>query len=96
MPGGKVNAGENAADAVVREFREETGYDLGSLKVLEVEGDGLVYLGEVGRKLPISPNKDEIAEVGFFKELPAELSFPLVEYERMLEAARMRHNLPKS
>jgi 8-oxo-dGTP diphosphatase len=88
MPGGKVNAGENADEAVVREFREETGYDLGSLKVLETEGDGLVYIGEVGEKLPMTPNKDEIAEVGFFRELPHELSFPLVEYERMLDIAR--------
>jgi 8-oxo-dGTP diphosphatase len=91
MPGGKVNPGEPAEDAAVREFREETGYDVGSLKLLEVEDGGLVYTGEVGRKLSMIPNADEIAEVGFFKELPGQLSFPLVEYERMLNAARSHH-----
>lgn len=88
MPGGKVNSGETAEEAAVREFREETGYDVGSLKLLDVEDGGLVYLGEVGRKLSVTPNVAEIAEVGFFKELPQKLSFPLVEYRRMLDAAQ--------
>jgi 8-oxo-dGTP diphosphatase len=91
MPGGKVSPGESPEKAAVREFREETGYDVGPLKLLEVEDGGLVFLGEVGSKLPVTPNADEIAEVGFFKELPGQLSFPLVEYERMLDAARERH-----
>ncbi len=88
MPGGKVDPGESPEQAAVREFREETGYDVGSLELLEVEDGGLVYLGKVGGKLSMSPNADEIVEVGFFEELPGQLSFPLVEYERMLEAAR--------
>ncbi len=59
-----------------------------SLEVLESEVGGLVYLGQVGKKLSTTPNVEEIAEVGFFRELPEKLSFPLVEYRRMLDAAR--------
>jgi 8-oxo-dGTP diphosphatase len=88
MPGGKVNAGESPEEAAIREFHEETGYDVGTLRVLEVEDGGLVYLGDVGKRLSITPNIDEIAEVGFFRELPQDLSFPLVEYQRMLDAAK--------
>lgn len=95
MPGGKVDAGESPEEAVSREFREETGYELVSSDILEKEDGGLVYLGRVGSKLPTAPNVDEISEVGFFSELPEKLSFPLVEYRRMLDAAqkqRSSHN----
>ena len=92
MPGGKVNPGESAEGAAVREFREETGYDISLLMVLDVEDGGLVYLGDVGERIATTPNIDEISEVGFFKELPDKLSFPLVEYRRMLDAAREHHN----
>ena len=88
MPGGKVDAGETPEEAAAREFKEETGYEVDSLEVLESEVGGLVYLGQVGKKLSTIPNVKEIAEVGFFKELPERLSFPLVEYRRMLDAAR--------
>ena len=88
MPGGKVNAGESPEEAAIREFHEETGYDVGSLTVIETEDNGLVYMGIVGKKLPIVPDAREIAGVAFFRELPDKLSFPLVEYTRMLDAAR--------
>ena len=88
MPGGKLEPGENPEAGAVREFREETGYDLHNLKILEREEGGLVYLGNVGEKLSSTPNVKEIAEVRLFEELPADLSFPLVEYQRMLAAAQ--------
>ncbi|WP_424359311.1 NUDIX domain-containing protein [Methanocella sp. MCL-LM] len=88
MPGGKLEPGETPEAGAAREFREETGYEVHSLKVLEREESGLVYLGELGPRLETVPDAKEIAEVRLFDELPAELSFPLVEYQRMLAAAR--------
>ena len=90
MPGGKIDPGETPEEAAIREFREETGCDVVDLEVIEHEDGGLVYAGKVGKKLPITPNKAEIADVGFFNGLPSDLSFPLVEYQRMLEAVRKK------
>ena len=88
MPGGKIAPGESPEAAAVREFHEETGRDVAGLRVIEREPGGLVYVGEVGAPIGTGPDKKEIAAVGFFRRLPEELSFPLVEYERMLAAAR--------
>ncbi len=88
MPGGKVDPGENPEAAAVREFREETGFDVTGLHVIEHEPGGLVFVGSVGQRLDLQPDQKEIAGVAFFDRLPEELSFPLVEYERMLTAAR--------
>ena len=88
MPGGKLEPGETPELGAAREFREETGYTVYDLKVLEHEEGGLVYLGNLGHKTETVPDAKEIAEVRLFDELPADLSFPLVEYQRMLAAAR--------
>jgi 8-oxo-dGTP diphosphatase len=88
MPGGKLESGEDPETGAVREFREETGYHVHSLKILEREEGGIVYLGIVGENLSSTPNMEEIAEVRLFDELPEDLSFPLVEYQRMLATAR--------
>ncbi len=88
MPGGKVNAGEAPEAAAAREFREETGHTVTGLRIIEREPGGLVYIGELGQETAEKPDAREIAEVSLYEKLPAELSFPLVEYERMLTAAR--------
>jgi 8-oxo-dGTP diphosphatase len=88
MPGGKVNPGEKPEAAAAREFREETGCDVTGLRIIEREPGGLVYRGELGKELTEKPDKREIAAVAMFRSLPDDLSFPLVEYDRMLAAAR--------
>ncbi len=88
MPGGKVDPGESPDAAAAREFREETGHAVAGLRIIEREPGGLVYTGELGPEVREKPDAKEIAAVALFRKLPDELSFPLVEYERMLAAAR--------
>ena len=88
MPGGKVEPGEAPEDAAAREFREETCHVVIGLQVLEREPGGIVYLGKVGWRLPGRPAPAEIVDLALFRELPEDLSFPLVEYQRLLAKAR--------
>ncbi len=57
MPGGKIDPGETPEEAAAREFREETGYEVESLEVIEHEDGGLVYVGDVGKKLSTTPEQ---------------------------------------
>lgn len=89
MPGGRLKDGETHEQGARREFLEETGMKLEDLiGEIAIDIDGgrvLVGIAGGGRTKSLS---DEIAEVRFFKRLPEDLSFPLVEYERMLEQAK--------
>lgn len=87
MPGGRLEEDETHEQAAVREFSEETGMALEPLGALEVEG-GKVIVGLVHSRCCAHSLSGEIAEVRMFKELPEELSFPLVEYREMLVQAR--------
>jgi 8-oxo-dGTP diphosphatase len=87
MPGGRIEPGETPEEAVVREFLEETGRRVELVNGTIPEENGLVFCGKVGDKVGV-PNPGEIIEVEFFSDLPDELSFPAVEYEKMLTKFR--------
>lgn len=85
MPGGEVKEDETPEEAIAREFKEETGMGLEIVSHRIVDG-GTVFFGyAIGWPRKISP---EIAKVELFDRLPAHLSFPRKEYERMLQEAR--------
>jgi len=85
MPGGRIEPGETPEQAAVREFSEETGARLTVLGSLDVPG-GKVFVGTAGDRVAAF-RTGEIAEVRDFRELPGELSFPLVEYQALLAQA---------
>jgi 8-oxo-dGTP diphosphatase len=89
MPGGRLLEGETYEDGARREFLEETGHALkdiiGEIKI-DREG-GKVFVGVAGGRVNCELS-GEISEVKEFRELPKELSFPLVEYRTMLDQAK--------
>ncbi len=86
MPGGGIEEDETALDAAVREFGEETGMEFSAVASFGIPG-GEVFVGLAsGEGEP--EDGSEIAEVSLFTELPAELSYPEVEYEEVLGIAR--------
>jgi len=84
MPGGRIEEGETSEEAAHREFLEETGMGVTLFDDTLPEGGGLVFGGLVGEKKQ-ERRLEEILEVKMFSELPVELSFPRVEYEKMIK-----------
>jgi 8-oxo-dGTP diphosphatase len=87
MPGGRLEPGETFEQAAVREFSEETGMALEPVGAIDVEG-GKVVVGRAHSRCCGPAHPDAIVEARMFKELPEDLSFPLVEYREMLSKAR--------
>ncbi len=81
VPGGAVDMGESPAQAAVREIREETGVQIGQLRLLDVLGGAdyevtyangdrvayvtAVYQAGIAGGIPV-PDQEEISELGWF------------------------------
>lgn len=90
MPGGRLMEGENHEQAATREFFEETGMSLELVARVraKVPDGGKVYAGIAREALVKKPVDRQIVDVREFEELPSQLSFPLVEYQTMLDQAK--------
>jgi 8-oxo-dGTP diphosphatase len=89
MPGGGSKENENPLETSIREFREETGYDLiSNEKWFTTLGEGFVFFGIIGSGNEENRKKKEIVEVGLFSELPHDLAYPKVEYAPLISLGK--------
>ncbi len=76
MPGGHIRVGEEPEEAAVREFREESGYDVEIVATRDL-GHCYVCAARLGGRT--SPGAE--MESHLFETLPDELAFERDEYE---------------
>lgn len=89
LPGGGINEGETAEEAAVREFKEETGYDVTLVDRVQAD-NGDFFIGRLGRRRGM-PADEDVKEIKFVREMPREgLAFPAEEYEQLLRHARAK------
>ena len=78
MPGGRVEPGESAEQAAIREVREECGCGFTPF-AKRVHRDGLVFAGDLETPVAEAEMKWDL-----FSELPRQLAFGDEEYEGLL------------
>ena len=85
LPGGHIEPNESVNDAAKRGLFEETGaieFKLTALLDYSVETDVAKSSGRVfiAQEITLGPLPDsEIAEISFFKNLPENLTYPLIQ-----------------
>ncbi len=82
MPGGKVEVGESAEQAAIREVKEECGCNFAPFAQMK-HRDGTVFAGDL--ECPLA--KPEM-EWGLFTDLPPQLAFADEEYQKLLSWAK--------
>jgi len=82
MPGGRIEPGVKANEAVIREVLEESGCIFEPIAWMRLR-DGGIFTGDVS----CLSTKAEM-ERGFFDRLPNILSFPNEEYQKQINWAK--------
>jgi len=82
MPGGRIEKDETPEEAAEREYIEESGYAVNVISKEHMNGCWVCCCELLGKE-----GNGEM-ETAMFSELPKDLSFPLSEYEGVMEWAR--------
>ncbi|MCK5758493.1 MAG: NUDIX domain-containing protein [Clostridiales bacterium] len=88
LPGGRMDFGETAEETLEREIKEETGYDVKPVRLLDtwnfVKGElqitGIIYLCEIiGGKFLLSKEHDTFEWVTIGEEVVKKIALPFKE-----------------
>jgi 8-oxo-dGTP diphosphatase len=90
MPGGHIEEDESPEQAIMREYLEESGFRFTPLAKCDME-EVAIFARVIKPMTPVGEMSWEL-----FEEMPSQLAFPEVEYDRVIEWARRRLSRQKS
>jgi 8-oxo-dGTP pyrophosphatase MutT (NUDIX family) len=86
FPGGKIEAGEDAVKAVLRESREEAGLTIENLKFVKAFKSNIAFVAKA------TMLKGGEFKAGIFGNLPFDLAYDRNEYTLLLKEAKEKLN----